>query len=295
MRRRHVSLAAIAVTICLTGAIGCVMPDQLNDIKKDLSDVRQQLDQIETEQAASREQIAVLTAEDRNTDAVTKQDVADLGYRLNQNNEDMGQVEAQLQELVQRIDMLSEQMVQTRDQVRRSSIGSPGTQTAQMLAVPEETPGGSTAPAGSTVAGSTTAVPVVVPGGGSNPLPDPEDLYNTSYADFMKGNYTLAISGFQDFVDSFPDSALADNAMYSIAECYYSQGAFADAIGGFDRMLERFPTSDKAASADLKKGLAYIEQNQIQLAIVQLQHVISRYPGTDESRIAEDKLKSFGS
>ena len=65
----------------------------------------------------------------------------------------------------------------------------------------------------------------------------------------LEPGYTLAISGFQDFADQFPDSALADNAMYSIAECYYSQGAFSDAIGAFDRMLERFPTSDKAAAA----------------------------------------------
>ena len=42
--------------------------------------------------------------------------------------------------------------------------------------------------------------------------PDPEALYNTAYTDYAKGNYALAISGFEEYQESFPDRANADNA-----------------------------------------------------------------------------------
>jgi tol-pal system protein YbgF len=129
-------------------------------------------------------------------------------------------------------------------------------------------------------------------GGGA--VPDAEALYNTAYADFSKGNYALAVSGFEEYHEKFPDSPLADNALYWIGECHFSQGNFPDAVSAFDRLLEQHADSDKAAAANLKKGLAFLEQNQIGQAIVQLRFVHSTYPGSDEAKIARDKLISLG-
>jgi tol-pal system protein YbgF len=129
---------------------------------------------------------------------------------------------------------------------------------------------------------------------GTEAIPDPEALYNTAYADFSKGNYALAVSGFEEYREKFPDSALADNALYWVGECYFSQGDFQEAIRAFDRLLELYPDSDKAAAGNLKKGLGYLEQNQIGQAIVQLRFVHSTYPGSDEAKIARDKLISLG-
>ena len=38
-----------------------------------------------------------------------------------------------------------------------------------------------------------------------------EALYNAASADFSKGNYALAVSGFQEYQERFADSALADS------------------------------------------------------------------------------------
>ena len=99
---------------------------------------------------------------------------------------------------------------------------------------------------------------------------------------------------FQEYASRYPESDLADNALYWVGECLFSQGRFADAVSAFDRMLEKYPQSDRAAAANLKKGLAFLEQNKISQALVQLRYVATTYPSSDEARIARDKLASLG-
>ena len=125
-------------------------------------------------------------------------------------------------------------------------------------------------------------------------VPNPEELYNAAYADYSKGNYVLAISGFEEYATRFPDSDLADNALYWVGECHFSQGEYDSAVDAFDNLLELHPRSDKAAAGNLKKALAFMELNQVGTAIVQLRYVVSNYPSTDEARIAEDKLVNLG-
>ena len=74
----------------------------------------------------------------------------------------------------------------------------------------------------------------------------------------MRGNYDLAVLGFRQYLESFPDTELADNASYWIGESYYSQGKYQQAIREFDGILRRYPRSDKLASGLLKKGYAYL-------------------------------------
>ena len=109
-----------------------------------------------------------------------------------------------------------------------------------------------------------------------------------------RGNFALAISGFEEYASRYVDSDLADNALYWVGECLLSQGDYAGAIKAYDRMLSQYPRSDRAAAAHLKKGLCFLEQNDIGQAIVQLEFVREQFTGSDEARIARDKLASLG-
>jgi tol-pal system protein YbgF len=124
--------------------------------------------------------------------------------------------------------------------------------------------------------------------------PNPSALYSSAYADFSKGNYALAIQGFEEYAERYADTELADNALYWIGECNFSQGRYKVAVDAFDAMLEKYPQSDKAAAANLKKALAFVQLNQLGQGIEQLRFVAATYPGTDEARIAGDRLKSLG-
>ena len=124
--------------------------------------------------------------------------------------------------------------------------------------------------------------------------PSPSDLYDTAYGDYTKGRYALAIQGFQEYIDSYPGTALSDNAQYWIGESHYAQRKFKESVDDFDRLLKVWPKSGKAAAALLKKGFALLEMGQKAEAVVQLQYVINEHPSSEEARLARAKLKTLG-
>ena len=116
--------------------------------------------------------------------------------------------------------------------------------------------------------------------------PAPAELYDTAYGDYGKGRYALAIQGFQEYVDTYPNTDLTDNAQYWIGECHYAQKKYKEAVADFDRVLKQWPKSDKAPAAFLKKGYALLELGQKAEAVVELQYAIHEYPSAEEARLA---------
>jgi len=268
MKSRPLSMVVLSVGVALA-AYGCVMPDQMNQIQKDLTDVRQQLREVRTDQDATVRKLEAIESKPQQDDnSIGRAEFADLSSQLDR-------VERQVTQSSQRMSDLGTRVEQLSQQIGSASRGSSSMRPAPQAVVPPPT---------------APAAPVTV----SEATPDPGALYNTAYTDFSKGNYALAISGFEEFVEKFSDNPTADNALYWIGECHFSQGSFGEAIAAFDGLLERYPQSDKAAAANLKKALAFLEQNQIGQAIVQFRYVDTTFPGSDEAKIARDKLTSLG-
>lgn len=261
-------LAALAAWGALLASSGCVMPDEVARLRKEQADVQQRILELRKEQAAVQEKISRVDAKLADEDGVKRSEFADLKNRIDGLLVQTTRLEDRFNQTDRRIDRLSQEVQAGRDAVRR------------LASVP---------PAPATGATGSAAV-----AGGGEAVPDPEALYNTAYADFSKGNWALAISGFQEYATRFPDSDVADNALYWIGECLFSQGKFGEAVQAFDRMLERYPASDRAGAANLKKGVAYLESNQVSQGIVQLRYVVTTFQGSDEARIARDRLASLG-
>lgn len=122
---------------------------------------------------------------------------------------------------------------------------------------------------------------------------DPDQLYNTAYLDFTRGKYQIAVAGFDQFIQMFPNSDMADNAQYWKAECYYSLNDLARAEEEFKLVLTRYSTGNKVSSAAYKLGLVYLAQNRRADAKRQLQEVVAKYPGTTEAKLAQERLSSL--
>lgn len=123
---------------------------------------------------------------------------------------------------------------------------------------------------------------------------DPVQTYQNAYRDYQRGNYDLAISGFQDFAAKNPNSELVPNAIYWIGESLFSQKKYQDAIAQFDSVVTKYPKSDKVAAALLKKGYAYLALGERAKGIVQLQYVVHEHPKSHEAALASQRLKQLG-
>ena len=119
---------------------------------------------------------------------------------------------------------------------------------------------------------------------------EPKTLYATAYQHYLSGDYEQAATGFEGYLDTFPDGEDADSAQYWLGESYMGQGRFRTAIDELGRVAERYPASDKVASSMLRIGVAHIELGERQRANEILLRVTQEYPDSDEAALALQQL-----
>jgi tol-pal system protein YbgF len=122
---------------------------------------------------------------------------------------------------------------------------------------------------------------------------DPEQLFALAYSDYSHGNYALAISEFQQYVETYPDSEMADNAEYWIGEILYAQKRYEDALDVFSHVYNISPRGDKVAIALYKRALALAEMGRRDNAMAQLKALVKAYPKRPESEMAKQRLREW--
>jgi tol-pal system protein YbgF len=142
------------------------------------------------------------------------------------------------------------------------------------------------------------AGPVSVLDGGSlapGQLPVPggsdRDNYQAAFELLKEQRYEPAAMAFQQFLVSYPDSQLADNAQYWLAESYYVTQKFVEALAEFEKVIDHYPNSRKVPDALLKVGYCNYELKRFNDARAALGRVQSDYPDTTAARLAEQRIK----
>src|SRR5437868_9570662 len=124
--------------------------------------------------------------------------------------------------------------------------------------------------------------------------PPADVLYNNALRDYHAAKYQLAAQEFADYVKFYPETDLAGNAQFYIADIEYSQGNFQGAVKDYDKVLEQYPGGNKTAASQLKKGYALLELGQRDAGTRELNSLIARYPRSPEAVQARDRLRRLG-
>jgi len=124
--------------------------------------------------------------------------------------------------------------------------------------------------------------------------PPPDVLYANALRDYNGGNNDLATQEFSDYIKFYPNTDLAGNSYFYLAELQFRAANYKQAVTNYDQVLQNFPSGTKAASAQLKKGFALIELGQKDDGVQELRHLIQRYPKTSEAVQARERLKKLG-
>lgn len=203
-------------------------------------------------------------------------------------------IQGQIEENNYRLSELSQRLDETEMKVARL-LGEPvrpgGTvPRIPSAAVPPTVPGGAP-PGGSPPSPQLPAAPSPGPPTTQGPVPAPEKVYKDALTDYTKGNYDLAIKGFQNYLTYYPKTSLVSNAQYWLAESYYSQGKYPEAIREFDKLIKTYQGSTRVPSAMLKQGYAYLELGEKSLGQGVLRELVAKYPRSREARLAQDTLE----
>lgn len=128
---------------------------------------------------------------------------------------------------------------------------------------------------------------------GQLPVPDGSDRdnYQAAFELLKEQRYEPAAMAFQQFLVAYPDSELADNAQYWLAESHYVTQMFDEALNEFEVVITKFPRSRKVPDALLKMGYCSYELKQWDTARASLERVTAEYPETTAARLAGQRLE----
>jgi tol-pal system protein YbgF len=129
--------------------------------------------------------------------------------------------------------------------------------------------------------------------GNAAPSSVEQAVYNQAFDALKAGSYSVAITGFKDFMAHYPASPLAENAQYWLGEAYYVNHDYDPAANAFRTVLKKWPNSRKAPDALLKLGFTQYAQAQYPAARATLTDVTRRYPGSDAAKLATERLRKI--
>ena len=144
---------------------------------------------------------------------------------------------------------------------------------------------------------NAAAVPAPVPGDTSRPAPagpGPGQLFQSSLDQLRRGSSTVARSGFEELLRSYPNSEDAPEAMIYIAETYAAERNQVAADSVYGLVVQRYPSSPKAATALYKHALSLRAAGRTTAARAAFDRVVKDYPRSDEAALAREQLRTLG-
>jgi tol-pal system protein YbgF len=111
--------------------------------------------------------------------------------------------------------------------------------------------------------------------------------------DLTRGNYALAIQGFQNYLVRHPAGSHLPEVHYYLGECYYAEDRHLEAVGEFQYVVREFPDSRLVVASYLKSGLCYVELEERNLAEKSFNELIDKYPDSEEAQQARSELEKI--
>jgi tol-pal system protein YbgF len=275
--RRGITLALVLALAALPATARAANREH-QQLLAELRMLQDQNQQLALSVAALAEALKALHQRVDDQAAADRKVAADQRLAIDAVGADLRVVRERLDDTNVRLTRLAQELEAVRDSV-------PAALTAATPPAPSE----ATTPAGpGPAAAPPSPAPVPIPP--STAGLSPQRLYDTAYADFASGQWSMAIAGFETFIKSFPRSEQADQAQYYIGESLLLDGKFEAAVAAYDRVIANYPTGDQVPLAYYKRGIALLQLKQSDRARESWETVIKKYPDTDASRLAKQVL-----
>lgn len=121
--------------------------------------------------------------------------------------------------------------------------------------------------------------------------------YEAGIAVYREGRYADAIDQFRGFLQNYPSSEYADNALFWIGECHFKLGEYERAVLTFEDVVRNHSDGNKVPDALYRQGVALIElgrksgqeREYIPAAREIFERIVKEYP--DSERVPEAKTQ----
>ena len=271
MKAFSVALVAIAASGCFASTA------QLDEVRDDVSATRAeaavsdsvratQLVQILSTLRDVSDSISSLSQRITRLRAETQADVRGMRQQVSEILEVTGQSESRLRELRREID-------------------------ARIKAT---APAPAPAPVPAQSGDSTQVAPASPPASPAEDAPPAEELYRIGRDQLTRGGNMAARAALSDLLKRYPDSELAADAQFLIAESYAADRSVARADTAYAAVVSQYPESPRAPTALYKRGVLAQTARRTTTAKRLYNELIQKYPSSDEAELARERLRILG-
>ncbi len=134
-------------------------------------------------------------------------------------------------------------------------------------------------------------IPNIGSAGSSSVSLNEQEAYDAAFEMLKQSRYQDAINQFQALANTWPDSQLADDALYWMSEANYVNREFEAALNGFRTIVENYPDSSRLPEAMLKVGYIQYDIGAYDQAAKTFQDILARFPGNQVTVSAETRLR----
>lgn len=248
-------LTAILLGIAVVAVVGCAP----------------QLDRIEVSVQDNHDEIALLKAENKRL----LQEVQALGQllRMDRNAGDessamrlsrLSQVSSQIDQLMNKLDDNSEYM---RDLSAR----------VDLLATRSGLP----------TLGEYK--PPTVGSGNSALVEEGQAIYDMALLDRNQGNNDLARQGFSEFLEKYPNSEVADDAIFWLGDLAYAEKNYEEALEYFQQLVNEHPAAEFAPAALYKSRTCLLNLERQEEAWDVGGKLLAEYPNSAEAELLKEE------
>jgi tol-pal system protein YbgF len=285
-RRSGLAAAATLVAWCLAGALDDPLAAQNREHQQMAAELRILQEQQQLLAQTLAQVIEALKAIPTRIDDATaamRKGFADQELRISALTNDVSSIRERTQDSDTRLRSL-------RDEVDalRATLTALQTQITQLAQAPAPSLDpldlSSAAPPPSNAPPAPSAAPIATTG------LSPSRMLDSAKSDYFASQFTLALSGFEAILRTFPRTESASEAQFYIGETYSSQQRWNDAIAAYTLVVQNYPSSGNVPEAYYKRGRAYENLGQADAARASWELVIKTYPESTAATLAKQGL-----
>jgi tol-pal system protein YbgF len=229
-------------------------------LKSGLDSLRTQVDMM-----AARDSVSAQLISDTQRELAEQKDLilatrATATSTSRESSESLDRMEGKLDDIMARFRIVSERQPPPR----------------AVATTPTDTTGGAAKPAGGAPASAGPA--------------NTTQLYDQATTDLTQGRYPMALNGYRNYLQRFPDTDLADNAQYGVGECFFAQARFDSALVEYRQVGARWSSGDRAPAALYKVGLCQERLGRKDEAKQTFEDLVKRFPQSGEAQLARDRI-----
>jgi tol-pal system protein YbgF len=266
-------LFTTALAILLLPAAAFAQSRAERQMMADIRMLQEQTQQLGITLATLNDTLKALNTRLDKQDEAARKAFADQRLVIETMGADLRVIRERTDETNVRINTLNQEIDALRDsmtQMQASAAASP-------VPVDPAAPNTALPPAGPPTAPSTAGL-------------SPTRMYEQAFADYAAGQWSLAISGFEQFLKTFPKSDFADEAQLHIGETHYAAGKYPDAIAAYNQVIQNYPKSNSTPQAYYKRGAAQERLKDVDAARASWEFVIKTWPESEAARLAKQNL-----